>query len=179
MLFRSAPATFGAEASRLRTATHRTIGKMSSDLERFRFNVAVAGVYEFVNAVSDAKGTAPDVLWARREALEALAKLVAPMIPHLAEEAWARLGHTTLLVDEPWPTHDESLTREDVITLAVQVNGKLRGSIENVARGLDEAAVRALALKEAEAQERIKNALEGKAIRKVIVVPDRIVNLVV
>ena len=73
----------------------------------------------------------------------------------------------------------ESLTREDVITLAVQVNGKLRGSIENVARGLDEAAVRALALKEAEAQERIKNALEGKAIRKVIVVPDRIVNLVV
>jgi leucyl-tRNA synthetase len=174
-----APASFGAEASRLRTATHRTIAKISSDLERFRFNVAVAGVYEFVNSVADAKSTAPDVLWARREALEALAKLVAPMIPHLAEEAWARLGHTTLLVDEPWPTHDESLTREDVITLAVQVNGKLRGSIENVARGLDEGTVRALALKESEAQERIRNALEGKPIRKVIVVPDRIVNLVV
>ena len=173
------PATFGAEAARVRAATHRAIAKISADLERFRFNVAVARIYEFVNAVTDAKGTAPDDLWARREALEALAKLIAPMIPHFAEEAWARLGHTTLIVDEPWPAYEEALTREDVLTLAVQVNGKLRGSIENVARGLDEASVRALALKEADAQERIKNALEGKPIRKVIVVPDRIVNLVV
>ncbi len=174
-----APAAFGAEAARVRTATHRAIDKISADLERFRFNVAVARIYEFVNAVTDAKGTAPDDRWAHREALEALAKLIAPMTPHLAEEVWVRLGHTPLLVDEPWPVHEEALAREDVITLAVQVNGKLRGSIQNVARGLDEASVRALALREADGQERIKNALEGKPIRKVIVVPDRIVNLVV
>ena len=173
------PAAFSPEAARRRAVTHRTIAKVSGDLERFRFNVAVARIYEFVNALTDAKSaTGAGETWARREALETLAKVIAPMIPHLAEEAWARLGHHTLMVDQSWPTHDEALAREDIVTLGVQVNGKLRGTFD-VAPGLDEASVRALALKEAEAQEPIRNALAGKAIRKVIVVQDRIVNLVV
>ncbi|MBM3506687.1 MAG: leucine--tRNA ligase [Alphaproteobacteria bacterium] len=177
-----APKQFGAEAARMRTLTHRTVAKVSADLERFRFNVAVARIYEFVNTLLDpavggaAKGA--DGGWARREALEALARLVAPMIPHSAEEAWQRLGHTSIVTDEAWPAFDEALAREDVATLGVQVNGKLRGTIE-VAVGMPEAEVRALALKEAESQERIKNALEGKPIRKVIVVQDRVVNIVV
>ena len=148
---------------------------MSGDLERFRFNVGVASIYEYVNALTDEfkRGPAktPDIGWARREALEVLARAIAPMIPHLAEESWQRLGHTTLITDEAWPAHDESLAREDVLTLAVQVNGKLRGTM-NVAVGTPEDAVRAAALKEAESQERIKNALEGKAIKKDETPPD-------
>ncbi len=175
-----APKSFGSDATALRAVTHRTVAKISADVERFRFNVAVARLYEFVNALAPDTGAAKgaDWLWARREALEALARLIAPMVPHLAEEAWRRLGHATLVVDEPWPEHDEALAREDVVTIGVQVNGKLRGTIE-VSVGMAEAAVRALALKEAEAQERIRTALEGKPIRKVIVVQDRIVNIVV
>jgi leucyl-tRNA synthetase len=180
-----APRKFGAAAARLRTLTHRAIAKISGDLEKFRFNVAVARIYEFVNALAEAPAapekdaaTGADWAWARREALEVLARLVAPMIPHVAEEAWQRLGHRKLVTDEAWPQHDEALAREDVVTLGVQVNGKLRGTFE-VAVGMNESAVRALAMKEAEAQERIKNALEGKPIRKVIVVQDRVVNIVV
>ncbi len=176
------PQQVGAAAAKLRALTHRTIAKMSADLEKFRFNVAVARIYEFVNGLADAVADAdlkgPDGVWARREALEALARLVAPMTPHIAEEAWARLGHRTLVTDESWPGADEGLAREDVVTLGVQVNGKLRGTLD-VAVGTEEAAVRALALKEAESQERIRNALEGKPIRKVIVVKDRVVNIVV
>jgi leucyl-tRNA synthetase len=177
-----APAQFGAAAAKLRALTHRTVAKMSADLEKFRFNVAVARIYEFVNGLADTVGDAElkgaDGAWARREALEALARLVAPMIPHVAEEAWQRLGHRTLVTDEAWPQHDDALAREDVVTLGVQVNGKLRGTFD-VAVGMDKASVEALARKEAEAQERIKNALEGKPIRKVIVVQDRVVNIVV
>ncbi|MSP20939.1 MAG: leucine--tRNA ligase [Alphaproteobacteria bacterium] len=177
------PAALAPEAARLRADTHRTIVKVTQDVERFRFNVVVARIYEFVNTLSESAGdaaarNAAGWTWARREALEALAKLVAPMIPHLAEEAWQRLGHATLVADEAWPDHDDALAREEVITLGVQVNGKLRGTID-VAPGTDEGAVRALALREADIQERIKNALEGKPIRKVIVVQDRIVNIVV
>ena len=100
------------------------------------------------------------------------------MIPHLAEEAWARLGHSDMLVDTAWPQHHPELAKETTITVGVQVNGKLRGTID-IAPGMAEAAVRALALAEAQAQERIRAALEGRVIRKVIVVPDRVVNLVV
>ena len=169
------------DAAQLRSFTHRAIDKITQDLERFRFNVAIAKIYEFTNELTQALATAnpsPAMAWARREALEALAGLLAPMVPHLAEEAWARLGRSTMLVDTPWPRHEPALAKELTITVGVQVNGKLRGTID-IVPGMAEAAVRELALAEAQAQERIRTALEGRAIRKVIIVPDRIVNLVV
>ncbi|MBT3396409.1 MAG: class I tRNA ligase family protein, partial [Alphaproteobacteria bacterium] len=104
----------------------------------------------------------------------ALTQLVAPMMPHMAEEAWALLGHTTPLTETPWPTFDPELAAEQTVTVGVQVNGKLRGTL-HIPPGLDEAEVRELAL----AQDRVQLAIEGREIRKVIVVPDRIVNVVV
>ncbi|MBT4710906.1 MAG: leucine--tRNA ligase, partial [Alphaproteobacteria bacterium] len=161
----------------LRAATHRTIAKVTEDIERLRFNVAVAKLYEFTNQVADAPKTLDNSAlagWARREALEALTQLVAPMMPHMAEEAWALLGHTTPLTETPWPTFDPELAAEQTVTVGVQVNGKLRGTL-HIPPGLDEAEVRELAL----AQDRVQLAIEGREIRKVIVVPDRIVNVVV
>ena len=165
-------------AAELRAATHRTIARVTQDVERFRFNVAVARIYEFANAIGDSAGNGDAAAWARREALEALAKLIGPMMPHLAEEAWAGLGHKALLCETPWPEHDPALAREDVVTIGVQVNGKLRGTLE-IGAGQDEATIRERALAEAKVQERIAHAIEGRTIRKVIVVPDRVVNLVV
>ena len=171
----------GGEATQavvtLRAATHRTIAKVTADIERLRFNVAVAKLYEFTNLVGEAPktlGSSPLAGWARREALEALVRLVAPMMPHLAEEAWAALGHRTPLTETPWPDFDPELAQEQTITVGVQVNGKLRGTL-NVAPGLGENEIQALAL----AQERVVLAIEGRPVRKVIVVPDRIVNVVV
>jgi leucyl-tRNA synthetase len=161
----------------LRAATHRTIAKVTEDLERLRFNVAVAKLYEFTTLIAEileAPEDEPQDGWAQREALEALVLLTGPMMPHLGEEAWAALGHTTLLADTPWPDFDPDLAKEQTITVGVQVNGKLRGTI-HISPGLGEDEVRELAL----AQERVQSALEGKKIRKIIVIPDRIVNVVV
>ncbi len=161
----------------LRTATHRTIAKVTEDLERLRFNVAVAKLYEFTTLIAETLETpedGPQDGWARREALETLVLLAGPMMPHLGEEAWAALGHNTLLADTPWPDFDPGLTKEQTITVGVQVNGKLRGTIQ-IPPGLGEDEVRELAL----AQERVHLALEGKKIRKIIVIPNRIVNVVV
>ena len=112
--------------------------------------------------------------WALREAYDALARLAGPMMPHLAEEIWQVLGGKGMLCDAPWPKADPSLTREDSVTVAVQVNGKLRATIE-LPRDCD----KALAESQALADERIRRLLEGKPPRKVIVVPNRIVNVVV
>ena len=174
-----APAAFAEGAMRVRRNTHRTVAKVTADVERFRFNVAVARLHEFVNELT-ANDAAADAAtsWARREALEALARLIAPMTPHLAEEMWQRLGHTTLITDEVWPGHDEALARDETITVGVQVNGKLRGTLE-IPVGLDDASVRVRALQEVDRQERLRSAIEGRPIRKVIVVQDRIVNIVV
>jgi len=112
-------------------------------------------------------------LWALREALQTLTLLLAPMMPHLAEEAWAALGQKQLVVETPWPVADAELARENTITIAVQFNGKRRAELE-IAPGTAAAELEARAL----ALEPIKRALDGKPARKVIVVPDRIVNVV-
>jgi leucyl-tRNA synthetase len=169
------------DAGALRAATHRTVAKVTADVERFRFNVAVARIHEYANTLGEAVARAtPDaaLAWALREALETMALLVGPMMPHLAEEAWERLGGTTLVAATPWPSHDPALAREDSVTLGIQVNGKLRGTM-NVPAGLPEEELREHALAEAESQERIAKAIGGRPIRKVVVVPDRIVSLVV
>jgi leucyl-tRNA synthetase len=156
-------------ASELRRATHRAVAAVTDDVENLRFNRAVAQVYTLAGAI-DAKASAAD----RREALEALVLLIGPMMPHLAESCWQSLGHTTLVADTPWPKADPALVRSDTVTIAVQVNGKRRGEI-TVAAGTDEASVKDAALKD----EGVVRALEGKSPKRIIVVPQRIVNIVI
>ncbi|MEJ0027551.1 MAG: leucine--tRNA ligase [Rhizomicrobium sp.] len=155
----------------LRQATHRAIAAVTEDLAHLRFNRAVAQIYTLANAVQQHAGADGAV---RREALEAIVLLIAPMMPHLAETCWEALGHKTLLVDTPWPSFREALTRTDSVTIAVQVNGKRRGEI-TMPVGASEAELRAAALSE----DNTVRALEGKTPKRVIVVPNRIVNVVI
>ena len=154
----------------LRQAVHKAIAAVTDHLEHLRFNSAVAQLYTLANAIGGADKADAS---ARREALEAIVLLSAPMMPHLAEECWAALGHTKLVAETPWPKHDPSLTASDSVTLAIQVNGKRRGEI-TMAKDADSKLVEAEAL----AQDAVIRALEGKAPKKVIVVPGRIVNIV-
>ncbi|HKF60326.1 MAG TPA: class I tRNA ligase family protein, partial [Dongiaceae bacterium] len=157
---------------RLRRATHKTIAGVTEDIERFRFNRAVARIYELANTIDElAPGASAAV---RRETLESLVRLLAPMMPHLAEELWQRLGHGGLLADQPWPEADPALVIDDSVTIAVQVNGKLRSTIS-----LPRDCPREVAEQAALADENVTRARAGKPVRKVIVVPNRIINVVV
>jgi leucyl-tRNA synthetase len=159
------------ETSRnLRQATHKTIAAVTDDLAQLRFNRAVAQIYMLANAIADGGNGDPAT---RREAVETLVLLSAPMMPHLAEECWQALGHKTLAAEMPWPKHDPALLKTDTVTIAVQVNGKRRGEVV-VAQGSDNHAVEKAAL----ALEGVARALGGAAPKKVIVVPNRIVNIV-
>jgi leucyl-tRNA synthetase len=160
------------EASKtLRQAVHKAIAAVTEHLEHLRFNSAVAQLYTLANAVGGAEKANPS---ARREALEALVLLAAPMMPHLAEACWKALGHDRLVAETPWPRHDPALTTSDQVVLAVQVNGKRRAEF-GIAKDTDAKIVEKVALE----QEGVIRALEGKAPKKVIVVPNRIVNIVV
>lgn len=173
---KSAPMILGDESRAMRKATHRAIAAVTDDIERFHFNRAVARIYELsnsINAFISHTGDAAGAEFALREALETIIMLVAPMMPHLAEECWAALGHTRLLVHTPWPVADPALTHEDNVVIIVQVNGKRRGELA-VAPGTPKAELERQAL----AIEAVTRHLEGKTVRKVVVVPDRIVNVV-
>jgi leucyl-tRNA synthetase len=173
-----APLDVAGPARKLRQATHRTIAAVTEALETFAFNVAVARIHEFANAIAEAEAQsgAEGMGAARREALETLARLVAPMMPHLAEEVFSvlRPGSTVLVAEMPWPEAEPDLLRAESVTLAVQVLGKLRATIE-VAVGESEERIFALA----EAEENVQRALGGKPVKKRIHVPGRVVNLVV
>ncbi|MEQ1864473.1 MAG: leucine--tRNA ligase [Micropepsaceae bacterium] len=169
-----APDGFDEEALAVRQVTHRTIASITEDLDRFRFNKAVARLYEFVNALSDFKPQGEGGHWALREALETLAILMNPMVPHLAEECWQRLGATTMAVNAPWPKADPALTRQDTVTIAIQVNGKRRAEIE-MAKDSDAKAVEAAVL----AMDAVAKAIDGRRVKKVIIVANRIANVVV
>ncbi len=147
---------------------HQTIAAVAADIEALAFNKAVARLYELTGAIEKAALSA-----SRSEAIRQLMRLVAPMMPHLAEEAWARMGGTGLIVDQPWPAVDPALLVDDEVTIAVQVQGKLRDTL-TVAKGLPSDQLEALAL----ASDKVQRALDGKQLRKVIVVPDRLVNIV-
>jgi leucyl-tRNA synthetase len=168
----------GPATRALRHATHRTIAAVTDALESFAFNVAVARLYEFTNAIGDAERAAehPGLHGARREALETLSRLVSPMMPHLAEEVHARLhpGSTELVAEQPWPQPDPVWLATDSVTIAVQVMGKLRGTI---AAPPDAPAEQVIAM--AEAEPNVARALLGKRMVKRIHVPNRIVNFVV
>ncbi|MBV9569834.1 MAG: leucine--tRNA ligase, partial [Alphaproteobacteria bacterium] len=158
-------------APELRRAAHRAVAAVTDDLENLRFNRAVAQIYTFVNAIGGMDASVP--MSVRREALETLVLLISPMMPHLAESCWRALGYDTLVADALWPKADPKLVRSDTVTMAVQVNGKLRGTME-IGRGADKAEAESSAL----ALEAVVRAIEGKPPKRVIVVPDRIVNIV-
>ena len=168
------PESLGDKADKVHRAAHKTIRDVTDDLEKFHFNKAVARIRELTNEVAELSPSDPGEAWVLRRSLEALIKLCGPIMPHLAEELWQRFGHTDLLADEPWPEYDPTLTVEDSVTVAVQVNGKLRGQVE-LPRGCDKDLAETAAL----AVENVQRAMDGKPARKVIVIPDRIVNVVI
>jgi len=164
-------------ARKLRQATHRTIAAVTESWDNFAFNVAVARIHEFANGIAETVGGDGLMVGAaRREALGALIRLMSPAMPHLAEELWAKLDPTSdrLVAQLPWLDADPALLRAETMTLAVQVLGKLRGTIE-VPVEADEATIFALA----EAEENVARTIAGKPIRKRIHVKGRVVNLVV
>jgi leucyl-tRNA synthetase len=158
-----------ARETEFRRATHRAIKAVTDAIEGWRFNSAIARLHEFVGVVRRFPEGGP----ARREALSALARLAAPFAPHLAEECWERLGEEGLVAATPWPVYDPALAEDDERVLPVQVNGKRRGEIR-VRAGASESEVEKIVLDDPE----IARRLEGLSIRRVIVVKDRIVNIV-
>jgi leucyl-tRNA synthetase len=171
------PAAFGESALALRKAAHGALDKVSSGIEKLHFNVCLAYIREFGNALGEVLGRPgeppPDLVWAVREAAVILVQLFAPMMPHLAEECWQVLGQSGLVSEANWPKIERDLLVEDTVTLVVQVNGKKRGEVTVASHAQNpeiETAVLAL--------DAVKQALGGNAVRKVIVVPKRIVNVV-
>jgi leucyl-tRNA synthetase len=167
------PRELSPAADKARRAIHRSIAAVTDHIEKFRFNSAVARIRELTNSLEElSEGPGAGVIM--REGVKTAVRLIGPMMPHLAEELWQLLGHDTLLADERWPQADPALVVEDTVTVAVQVNGKLRTTIE-----LPRDAAQAEAESAALAQPHVQRAMEGKPARKIVVVPNRIVNVVV
>jgi leucyl-tRNA synthetase len=162
-------------AQALVRATHRLIAALTDSIEGFRFNSGIARLYEFLNSLKagPAAGASAALLAARHQALTALARLIEPFTPHLAEACWERIGGEGLVATAPWPVWDSGLAAEDEIILPVQINGKRRGEVR-VEPGADASVAENLAL----ADPAIQRHLDGLTVRKVIVVKDRIVNIV-
>jgi leucyl-tRNA synthetase len=167
------PDVFSKEAGALRQKVHKTVKGVGDDIQAFTMNKAVAKIRELTNAMDGFKVKDAGDAWVLREAWEMLLPCVNPMVPHLAEELWAQLGHKTLLTDALWPKVDEALLVSDTVTIAVQVNGKLRATI-TLPAGVDAKTAEDTALSD----ENVKRAIEGLLVKKVIVVPNRIVNVV-
>jgi leucyl-tRNA synthetase len=168
-LFAQADAGATGEDRALARKTHQTVHAVAADIEALSFNKAVARIYELTGATERAAPSAD-----RTAAIRAILLLIAPMMPHLAEEAWTQIAPDSgLIADAAWPAVDPALLVDDEVTVAVQVKGKLRDTL-TVAKGTDRDALEALAL----ASDKVQRALDGAPVRKVIVVPDRLVNVV-
>src|SRR5690554_2020201 len=161
-------ANAAGEDEALARKTHQAIASVAEHIEALAFNKAVAKIYELTSAAEKAAPSAD-----RSRAIRVVLLLASPMMPHLAEEGWHRLGESGLIADAAWPEVDPSLLVEDEVTIAVQVKGKLRDTL-TVAKGLPQPELEALAL----ASEKVQRAIDGAPVRKVIVVPDRLVNIV-
>ncbi len=174
------PASFSERAANIRRSAHAALVKVEDDVERLRFNVCIASIYELANFLSGEVGAieqsevADDIRFAFAEAGDILVHLFAPMMPHLAEECWAALGHETLVSQSAWPPVDRALIVSTQVTMPVQVNGRKRGDV-TVPRDADAKTVEAAAL----ALDAVIRALDNKAPKKVVVVPNRIVNVVI
>ena len=164
------------ESLLLRRVVHRSLQAVTDDLSALRFNRSIARIYEVANALGtalQAPSPSPSLKAAIFEAAETLVIMFAPMMPHLAEECWSILGHGTAVVDTPWPKADAALIVDDEVTIAVQVNGKRRDEVR-VAKGLGREQIEAIVLR----LDAVARALDGRPVKKVIVVPDRIANIV-
>ncbi len=173
------PDTFGELSFTLRRMTHKSLHAVEVDLERLAFNRCVAHIYTLTNQISktiDVMTTDQpdhDMRFALREAGHVLVQLVAPMMPHLGEECWSALGNNGMVAAATWPLVDKQLLIEDTIVLPVQINGKKRGDV-TVPADADNATVEALV----RSLDVVVRAMEGRDIKKLIVVPRRIVNVV-
>ncbi|MDN5005972.1 leucine--tRNA ligase [Bradyrhizobium sp. GCM10027634] len=171
------PASFSDDALLLRKAAHGALDKVTTGVERLHFNVCLAHIREFTNTFSEVLQRpgqpSADLAWAIREASQILVQLFSPMMPHLAEECWQVLGQSGLVSEANWPQIERDLLVEDTVTLVVQVNGKKRGEV-TVATAAQNPEIEAAAL----ALDAVKLVLDGKPVRKVIIVPKRIVNVV-
>ncbi|HWB47834.1 MAG TPA: leucine--tRNA ligase [Stellaceae bacterium] len=168
------PASLPPALAALRRTTHKTIAAVTDDIDKFRFNRAVARIRELSNALEDLDPSDPAAAGpVLREGLETVTRLLGPMMPHLAEEMWHELGHAEMLADAAWPVADAALARDEQVTIAVQVNGRLRATLDlprdAAASEVEEAAL---------ALPQVTRLLEGKVPRKVVVVPNRIVSVV-
>ncbi len=177
--WRSRPRPEGGKAAALRRRLHQTIHRVTDDIERWHFNTAISAMMELVNALTEVDDDAlsgdreAGLRTAYSEACEALCKLLAPFAPHLAEELWERLGMERSVHLQTWPEWDPDAAREEEVTVVVQVNGKLRDRL-TVPAGTPREELEKMAL----ACDRTRAHLEGKTIRQVVVVPDRLVNIV-
>ena len=162
-------------ALEIRRAAHKCVKRVGEAIERLSFNTAIAGIMEFVNALYAVGALQTDAeKGAMAEAIRLLTLIISPFAPHLAEEVWSGYGFTGVVAAQDWPAFDPALVVDDVLPYAVQVNGKLRAEIR-VAANSGEAEVRAAA----ESEEKIRNSLAGKTVRKVVFVPRRLINFVV
>jgi len=170
------PASLSAEGSALRRAVHKTIRKVTDDIEeRFHFNTAIAAVMELVNSISAFEGkNEPAYAPVLKEAVESVVLLLAPFVPHISEELWEGLGHGDGIDAASWPNYDPAAIVEDEVIVVVQINGKLRGRV-TVPSGSGEEEVRSAAL----GDEKIRTYTEGKTVRKIIYVPGKLLNIVV
>ncbi|MCK5324447.1 MAG: class I tRNA ligase family protein, partial [Woeseiaceae bacterium] len=159
----------------LRRKTHETIRKISDDIgRRNMFNTAVAASMELLNAINRFEDDSELGRAVEREALEAVVLMLSPIVPHICHTLWTHLGHASALIDQSWPAVDESALERDLVEIVVQVNGKLRGKI-SVAADADKASIIEQALADPNAQ----RFIDGGEVRKTIVVPGRLVNIVV
>jgi len=172
------PVEVSVEGAPLRRKTHQTIAKVTAELDRrLKINTAIAGLMELVNAVIAFHAgyrKTPQERFVLKEAVEALVAMLSPFSPHMADDLWQKLGHSGFLVNGPWPTFDAAIAKEDEITLAVQVNGKVRGQVTVAADAGPETVLEA-----AKTHEKVRPYLDGKQLVKEMVVPGKIVTLVV
>ena len=167
------PVQWSEKAALLRHGIHKTILLATEDLEHLRFNKLIARIHELTNSLKTIKSQEPEHVWVLREGLETIVQLLGPVTPHLCEELWSRLGHRTLLAESPWPKADLSVIIDNTVTIAIQVNGKLRSTL-TLPKDSDRQAVTSAAL----ADTAVIRALGSETIHKTIIVPNRIVNLV-
>ncbi len=167
------PKTLSARADETLRLVHKTIAAVTDNLEKFRFNSAVARIYELANAMATLRADGAGETWVYGHALLALVKLIGPMMPHVAEELWSTLEQRGMVCEQPWPAADAALLVDETVTVAVQVGGKLRGTLD-LPRDVDPKHAEAAAL----ALPAVAKALAGRPVRKVVVVPNRIINVV-